>query len=154
MRDHRAQHRAHDGFVRETFTQPRDDARQTVREFLDRYPKPAYMSEVEHWRELSGGEIRVHDEAAANGSLNGTTPKSDSRIVHEETCGNCRRCRSSIAHRLECGDACICSPTKGVRYCQNEVAFLRSPNGGRPRRKVRRAHVRARCRGFLRKRKR
>ena len=35
----------------------RDDARQTVREFLDRYPKPAYMSEVEHWRELSGGEI-------------------------------------------------------------------------------------------------
>jgi hypothetical protein len=33
MRDHRAQHRAHDGFVRETFTQPRDDARQTVREF-------------------------------------------------------------------------------------------------------------------------
>jgi hypothetical protein len=32
---------ARDGFVRETFTQPRDDARQTVREFLDRYPKPA-----------------------------------------------------------------------------------------------------------------
>ena len=32
MRDHRAQHRARDGFVRETFTQPRDDARQTVRE--------------------------------------------------------------------------------------------------------------------------
>ena len=42
---------------RKTFTQPRDDARQTVREFLDRYPKPAYMSEVEYWRELSGGEI-------------------------------------------------------------------------------------------------
>jgi hypothetical protein len=57
MRDHRAQHRARDGFVRETFTQPRDDTRQTVREFLDRYPTPAYMSEVEHWRELSGGEI-------------------------------------------------------------------------------------------------
>ena len=36
MRDHRAQHRTRDGFVRETFTQPRDDARQTVREFLDR----------------------------------------------------------------------------------------------------------------------
>jgi len=52
MRDHRAQHRAHDGFVRETFTQPRDDARQTARAFLDRYPKAAYMSEVEHWREL------------------------------------------------------------------------------------------------------
>src|SRR5437879_1833872 len=50
---------------------------------------------------------RVHDEAAANGSLNGTTPKSDSRIVHEETFGNCRCCRNSIAHRLERGDACI-----------------------------------------------
>ena len=86
---------------------------------------------------------RVHDEAAANGSLNGTTPKSDSRIVHEETCGNCRCCRSSIAHRLERGDACICASTKGARYCQNEVAFLRSPRGGRPQRKVRRAHVRA-----------
>jgi hypothetical protein len=98
---------------------------------------------------------RVHDEAAANGSLNGTTPKSDSRIVHQETCGNCRCCRSSIAHRLERGDACICSSTKGARYCQNEVAFLRSPRGGRPRRKVRRAQVRAgRCGRFLRKRKR
>jgi hypothetical protein len=40
MRYHRA-HRARDCFVQETFTQPRDDARQTVREFLDRYPKPA-----------------------------------------------------------------------------------------------------------------
>jgi hypothetical protein len=39
LRDHRAQHRARDGFVRETFTQPRDDARQTVREFLDRLPE-------------------------------------------------------------------------------------------------------------------
>jgi len=45
------------GLLRTSFTQPRDDARETVREFLDRYPKPAYMSEVEHWRELSGGEI-------------------------------------------------------------------------------------------------
>src|SRR5260370_13441755 len=41
MRDHRAQHRARDGFVRETFTQPRDDPRQKGREFLDRYPQPA-----------------------------------------------------------------------------------------------------------------
>jgi hypothetical protein len=56
--------------------------------------------------------------------------------VHEETCGNCRCCRSSIAHRLESGVACICSATKGARYCQNEVAFLRSPRGGPPRRKV------------------
>ena len=49
--------RREDGFVRETFTQPRDDARQTARAFLDRYPKAAYMSEVEHWRELPGGDI-------------------------------------------------------------------------------------------------
>jgi hypothetical protein len=105
MRDHRAQHRARDGFVRETFTQPCDDARQTVREFLDRYPKPAYMSEVEHLARAVRRGDRVHDETAANGSLNGTAPKSDSRIVHEETCGNCRCCRSrsSIAHRLERG---------------------------------------------------
>ena len=52
-----AQHRAHDGFVRETFNQPRDDARQTARAFLDRYPKAAYMSEVEHWRELPNGRV-------------------------------------------------------------------------------------------------
>jgi hypothetical protein len=39
MRDHRAQHRAHDGFVREAFTQPHDDARQTARAFLDRLPE-------------------------------------------------------------------------------------------------------------------
>lgn len=45
------------GFVRETFTQPRDQARETARTFLDRYPKAAYMSEVEAWRELPDGEI-------------------------------------------------------------------------------------------------
>jgi hypothetical protein len=57
MRDHRAQHRAHDCFVRETFTRSRGDARQTARAFLDRYPKAAYMSEVEHWRELPNGRV-------------------------------------------------------------------------------------------------
>jgi hypothetical protein len=49
--------RRDDGFVRETFTQPRENARRTARAFLDRYPKAAYMSEVEHWRELPDGEI-------------------------------------------------------------------------------------------------
>jgi hypothetical protein len=48
--------------------------------------------------------------------------------MNEETCGNGRCCRSSIAHRLERGDACICFSTKGARYCENKVAFLRSPN--------------------------
>jgi hypothetical protein len=46
-----------DGFVWETFCQPRDDARATARAFLDRYPKAAYMSDVESWRELPDGEI-------------------------------------------------------------------------------------------------
>ena len=46
-----------DGFVRETFTQPREEARRTARDFLDRYPAAAYMSAVEHWRELPDGAI-------------------------------------------------------------------------------------------------
>ncbi|MDR3466243.1 MAG: hypothetical protein P4M07_09900 [Xanthobacteraceae bacterium] len=49
--------RADDGFVRETFTQPREEARRTARAFLDRYPAAAYMSAVEHWRELPDGAI-------------------------------------------------------------------------------------------------
>ena len=46
-----------DDYVRETFTQPRDDARRTARAFLQRFPKQAYMSEVETWRELPGNQI-------------------------------------------------------------------------------------------------
>lgn len=46
-----------DGNARETFTQPRGQARQTARAFLTRFPKAAYMTEVEAWRELLGGEI-------------------------------------------------------------------------------------------------
>lgn len=46
-----------DGFLRETFTLPRDKARARARDFLDRYPKAAYMSSVESWRELPGGDI-------------------------------------------------------------------------------------------------
>lgn len=53
----RRQGKANDGYSRETFTQPRDQARQTARAFLDRWPAAAYMSEVESWRELPGGEI-------------------------------------------------------------------------------------------------
>jgi hypothetical protein len=48
---------ADDGYARETFTQPRDQARQTARAFLDRWPTAAYMSKVESWRELAGGAI-------------------------------------------------------------------------------------------------
>jgi hypothetical protein len=48
---------ADDGYVRETFTQAREDARNTARAFLDRFPKQAYMTEVEWWRELPDGAI-------------------------------------------------------------------------------------------------
>ena len=46
-----------DGYLRETFTLPRDRARIQARDFLARYPKAAYMSGVENWRELPGGDI-------------------------------------------------------------------------------------------------
>ena len=42
-----------DGYLRETFTLPRDKARTMARDFLNR----SYMSSVESWRELPGGEI-------------------------------------------------------------------------------------------------
>jgi hypothetical protein len=43
-----------DGFLRQTFALPRLEARQKAREFLTAYPKAAYMSAVESWRELPG----------------------------------------------------------------------------------------------------
>jgi hypothetical protein len=46
-----------DGYLRETFTLPREKARVKARDFLDRYPKAGYMSAVESWRELDDGEI-------------------------------------------------------------------------------------------------
>jgi hypothetical protein len=53
----RARLRGSDGFVRQTFVQPRDEARETARAFFSRYPKAAYMTEVDAWRELPDGEI-------------------------------------------------------------------------------------------------
>jgi hypothetical protein len=49
--------RTADGYLRETFVLPRDRARSQARDFLTRYPKAAYMSGVESWRELPGGDI-------------------------------------------------------------------------------------------------
>jgi hypothetical protein len=43
--------RPRDGFVRETFTLPRGEARAKAREWLDRWPKQAYWTEIESWRE-------------------------------------------------------------------------------------------------------
>ncbi len=46
-----------DGFVRETFLLPRQEAREMARAFLKKFPKAAYMTEVERWRELPGDGI-------------------------------------------------------------------------------------------------
>lgn len=61
-RDLAQSHRGHGNdngrmWRRETFTLPREEARATARAWLDRFPKAAYMSEVESWRELADGSI-------------------------------------------------------------------------------------------------
>ena len=47
MAARRRQANVEDVYARETFTQSREQARQTARAFLDRWPAAAYMSEVE-----------------------------------------------------------------------------------------------------------
>jgi hypothetical protein len=42
---------------RDTFTLPREAAREKARELLSRFPKAAYMTEVESWRVLDGDTI-------------------------------------------------------------------------------------------------
>ena len=46
-----------DGFKRETFALEREAARAQARAMFRRYPKAAYMTEIEHWRELPDGRI-------------------------------------------------------------------------------------------------
>jgi hypothetical protein len=46
-----------DAYRRETFSLPREAAREKARELFRRYPKAAYMTAVESWRELPGGDI-------------------------------------------------------------------------------------------------
>jgi hypothetical protein len=48
---------ASDSFRRESFCLPRAEARVKAREWFDRYPKAAYMTEIEFWRELADGRI-------------------------------------------------------------------------------------------------
>ncbi|QWG16864.1 hypothetical protein KMZ68_17985 [Bradyrhizobium sediminis] len=52
-----ARRKPDDGFLRETFTLPREAARTKARDFLTRFPRAAYMSGVESWRELPDGDI-------------------------------------------------------------------------------------------------
>ena len=42
---------------RETFRLPRPEAREIARHWFDRYPKAAYLTEVESWRVLDDGRI-------------------------------------------------------------------------------------------------
>jgi hypothetical protein len=46
-----------DGFHRDTFALPRAAAREKARELFRRFPKAAYMTEIESWRELPGDRI-------------------------------------------------------------------------------------------------
>jgi hypothetical protein len=46
-----------DAYRRETFVLEREAARAKAREMFTRYPKAAYMTEVESWRELADGRI-------------------------------------------------------------------------------------------------
>jgi hypothetical protein len=43
--------------VRETFSLPRDQARDKALAFFKKVPKAAYMSEIERWRELRENSI-------------------------------------------------------------------------------------------------
>jgi len=49
--------RREDGWRRQTFCLPRPEAQATAREWFERYPKAAYMTEVESWRVLDNGLI-------------------------------------------------------------------------------------------------
>jgi len=46
-----------DGFVRESFSLPRQAARSKAREWFDRWPKQAYWTSIESWREMPGDVI-------------------------------------------------------------------------------------------------
>ncbi len=49
--------KAQQSWKRVTFSLPRAKAQEKAREFLKKYPKAAYWSEVESWRELPGDII-------------------------------------------------------------------------------------------------
>jgi hypothetical protein len=42
---------------RETFCLPRGEAREKAREWFERFPKAAYMTAIESWRELPDDKI-------------------------------------------------------------------------------------------------
>ena len=54
---HRAREQTSSAWRRETFTMPREAARQKARDCFNAFPKQAYMTEIESWRELADGQI-------------------------------------------------------------------------------------------------
>jgi len=53
----RSRQREDDGFHRETFCLPREQARLKAKEQFARFPSAAYMTKIEYWRVLPGDEI-------------------------------------------------------------------------------------------------
>ncbi|KQV64523.1 hypothetical protein [Rhizobium sp. Root1220] len=49
--------RKNDRFVRQTYCLALIDARAKAREWFEEYPKAAYWTEVESWRQLDGDQI-------------------------------------------------------------------------------------------------
>jgi hypothetical protein len=49
--------RKNDHFVRQTYRLNLLEARAKAREWFDEYPKAAYWTEVESWRQLEGDQI-------------------------------------------------------------------------------------------------
>jgi hypothetical protein len=57
QRSAKARASSQDMWRRETYTLPRGEARDKAREWFVKFPKAAYMTEIEFWRELSDGQI-------------------------------------------------------------------------------------------------
>ena len=55
--------------MRETFSLPLEQARAKAKAFLKTCPKPAYMSEVERWREPPDDRIDFRHAPTADGEL-------------------------------------------------------------------------------------
>ncbi len=53
----RAETKTGGSWRRETFRLPREEARATAKTWFERFPKAAYMTEIESWRELADGTI-------------------------------------------------------------------------------------------------
>ena len=53
----RSEGKAEGSWRRETYRLPRVEAREIARDWFERYPKAAYLTQVESWRVLDDGRI-------------------------------------------------------------------------------------------------